>query len=102
MTRWTFTPRQVDLSWESPEPGWKDHLAPWAFSVRPDLWGPGWEAHDPESEGWLVDWGYRGSPSQPDLGSGAPGVAEALVLAGRVFLERHEESGLPWVAVEAP
>ena len=77
VTRWTLLDPQ---GWD-PEPEWAT-TPPWAFSVRPDLWGPGWEVDDPESEGWLV--------------------AEAMVLAGVVSARWYDAAYQPWVAVEAP
>ena len=62
----------------------------------------GWEVDDPESEGWLVDWGLRDGPSTPDIRACQPGVAEAMVLAGVVSARRWAVAYQPWVAVETP
>ena len=60
-----------------------------AYTMRPDLWPPGWEVRleDGPAVEWLVaDWGSDGVQltrtwlSRPDMSG--PGVAEALILAG--------------------
>ena len=63
----------------------------WAFSVRPDLWGPGWAVELRYRSGILTRWShYRDhlmvwAAEAEVQGLGVPGTAEALVLAGHVL-----------------
>ena len=74
-----------------------------AFSVRPDLWPPGWmvwEKFDHAVGRWPP--GYLADTmvtytSDPAPGAGAPGVAEALILAD--LLESSGPEDGPWVEV---
>ncbi len=65
-----------------------------AFSVRPDLWGPGWEVVTTGGTAgirrryqFLADWTMTGRGLGPTPGASEPGVAEALVLGGQVLVE---------------
>ena len=82
-------------------PTW--YTAPWpskypAYTVRPDLWPPGTVAGVKS----YVDGGYalagywRPGPLDLVPRSDLPGVGEALVLAGQVFVAQTADSD-PWV-----
>ena len=76
-----------------------------AFSVRPDLWSAGWMVwekfhavgHWPP--GYLADtMTMLNQPTTPAPGAGAPGVAEALILADLLESSGPDDDG-PWVEV---
>lgn len=59
-----------------------------AWSVRPDLWPPGQDVWVSDTGDWLAYFGTSEDAVElhdaAALGGGDPGVAEALILAGRV------------------
>ena len=61
-----------------------------AYSVRPDLWPPGWvvwaTGQGAPGARYMTfwDWEYTGPLPTPDTRYSGPGVAEALILAGQV------------------
>ena len=99
VTRWTAGPRGRD--------GW------WAYSVRPDLWPPGWEVTVQVTEAtalapWEVgnavhvaDWGIMpGGPVPDGLDRYAgPGVLEAMVLGDLVVTHDWGARGVVWTEV---
>ena len=85
----------------------------WSYSVRPDLWGPGLvveyttlynvvmlaEWHWPDQLGQVTGW----CAEAESLGLGDPGVAESLVLAGRVRLDTQGQAPADqWVPCPRP
>ena len=79
----------------------------WAFSVRPDLWGPGWTVTTMDPEDALAEWHFR-ALSLCELceraeaqGLGAPGVAESLTLANKLDLE-SPDPGVTWTPGPKP
>ena len=75
-----------------------------AFSVRPDLWPAGWMVWEKFDHavgrwppGYLADtMTMLSQPTTPAPGAGAPGVAEALVLGGRVAVLANNARDMPW------
>ena len=69
----------------------------WSYSVRPDIWPAGtcaWVTGlDP---GWLADFNAEPWRSRPAQQSGAPGAAEALILADLVSTLTQDATGLTW------
>lgn len=83
-------------------PGW----AAWgdkvvAFSVRPDLWPPGSVARIRLAPVPLALAIWGGSDRKPDTQYEAPGAAEALVLANRVWVDLTTGVDLAWSPVDA-
>lgn len=85
----------MDVSPGAVVTGWwtgvaNSHTA-WAYSVRPDLWGPGWAVELRSRSGTLTEWSHyrdhlHGWAAKAEVqGLGDPGAAEALVLAGQVL-----------------
>ena len=79
----------------------------WAWSVRPDIWPPGSRVDCIRYTLWLALAGTpRGSLTRAGLsaqeaGLGAPGVAEALVLADQVVVHAQTTYG-PWSPIGGP
>ena len=80
-----------------------------AFSVRPDLWGPGLFARSGEGRPDQVYATWGGKYYVADLvvtalaaGRGAPGVAEADILAGGLRVTAHPDQAATWVRLEGP
>lgn len=79
----------------------------WAYSVRPDLWPPGSRVDCTRSTLWLALAGTpRGSLTRAGLsaqeaGLGAPGVAEALVLADQVVVHA-QTTPHTWTPIGGP
>ena len=75
----------------------RGHVSWVAFSVRPDIWPAGtcaWVTGlDP---GWLADFNADPRRSRPAQQSGAPGAAEALILADLVSTLTQDATGLTW------
>ena len=80
-----------------------------AFSVRPDLWGPGLFARsgggrpDQVYATWgpiyHIGWLLRAARV---MGLDAPGVAEADILAGGLRVTAHPDQAATWVRLEGP
>lgn len=80
-----------------------------AWSLRPDLWGPGWDAviYPAGDRTWLqrtllAYWGnlysvrYTASNATPI----APGAVEAALAAGQLRATGHGAQGPPWEQVD--
>lgn len=78
-----------------------------AYTIRPDLWPPGWAAWDGSglNGAW---WAYRSKGSSGHqrigelgrqalrLGLGQPGQAEAAILAGHAWTYPPKMPGVAW------
>ena len=84
------------------------HWAPWAYTVRPDLWPPGTqvEGSNPGQPGWwLARCSWVEANARDELaeatwaGYHLPGAVEALVLAGAVLGVHRPDPTRSWVEV---
>ena len=83
--------------------------APWAFTVRPDLWPPGTQVEGPvhpsQPAWWLARCSWVEANARDELAAATwagyhlPGAVEALVLGGAVLEVHGPDPTWSWVEV---